>query len=67
MLLPELDLHCASPWQLGDFCDIFLPNTGKGQKEVLPSEHKATGTVSYGKFGLGYCSMFIKRLNEGLR
>ena len=33
MLLPGPDLHCASPWQFGDFDDIFLPNIGKGQKK----------------------------------
>ena len=33
MLLPGPDLHCASPWQFRDFCDIFLPKIGKGQKK----------------------------------
>ena len=39
----------------------------KAKKKVLPSERGALGTVSYGKFGPGYCVTFIKRLNEGLR
>ena len=67
MLLPGPDLHCASPWQFGDFYDIFLPNIGKGQKKALPSEHGAPGILRYGKSGVGYCIMFIKRLDEGLR
>ena len=39
----------------------------KGQKKVLPSEPGAPGTLRYGKFGLGYCITFLKRIDEGLR
>ena len=60
MLLPGPHLHFASPWQFGGFCDIFLPNIGKVQKKVLPSEHEVLGTLPYGKSGLGYCIMFTK-------
>ena len=60
MLLPGPDLHCASPWQYGDSGDVFLPDIGKGQKEVLPSEHEAFGTPPCGKSGSGYCITFIK-------
>ena len=66
-LLPGPNLHCASPWQFGDFCDIFLPNIAKGQKKVSPSEHGALGTLHYGKSCPGYCITFIKKLDEGLR
>ena len=67
MLLLGQDLHCVSPWQFRDFYDIFLPNTGKGQKNVLPSEHGAPGTLPYGKSSPGFCIAFIKKLDEGLR
>ena len=66
MSLPGPDLHCASSWHFGDFCDIFLPNISEGQKK---SYHLSTGprhSAIYGKSGPGYCISFIKRLNEGL-
>ena len=62
MLLLGPDLHCAVPWQLGDFYDIFLPSIGKGQIKVLPSEHGAPGTLLYGKSGPGFCITFIKKV-----
>ena len=32
-------VHTArGPWYFGDFCNIFLPNTGEDQEKVLPSE-----------------------------
>ena len=55
------------PWQLGDFYDFFLPNIGKGQKNVLPSERGVPGTLLYDKYGHGFCNTFIKRLDEVLR
>ena len=60
MLLPGPDLHCV--WYFGDFRNIFLPNVGKDQTNVLPSEHRALGTVAYRKSGTGYCIVFIKRV-----
>ena len=33
MLLPGPDLHCAGPLAVWDFCYIFLPNVGEGQKK----------------------------------
>ena len=63
MLLPGPDLqHCASLWQFKDFYDIFLPNIGKDQKKVLPSEHGASGTLHHGKSGPGFCITFMKSL-----
>ena len=41
------------PWYFGDCRNIFLPNVGKDQKRVLPSELWAPGTVPYGKSGPG--------------
>ena len=35
----------AGPLAHWDFCNIFLPNTGKDQKNVLRSERGAPGTV----------------------
>ena len=67
MLLPGPDLHYASAWQFGDFYDVFLPNIGKGQKKVLPSEHGAPGSLRYGKSGPSFCITFIKKLDKGLR
>ena len=55
------------PWYFGDFRNIFLPNTGEDQKQVLPSERWAPGTVPYGKFGRGYCITVVKNLDEGMR
>ena len=60
-------LYCLSSWQFRDFCDVFLPNIGKGQKEVLPSKHGAPAILPYGESGPDYCITFIKRLGEGLR
>ena len=57
----------CKPLAIGDFYDVFLPNIGKGQKEVVPSEHRAPGILPYGKSGPGCCITFIKRLDEGLR
>ena len=31
------------PWYSRDFCNIFLPNIGKDQEKVLPSERRALG------------------------
>ena len=57
------------PLAFGDFCDIFLPDIGKGQKKILPFEHGAPAdtVLASGKSGPGFCITFIKRLNEGLR
>ena len=49
-----------APWYFGDFRNIFLPIIGEDQINVLPSERRAPGSVPFGKFGLGYCIMFIK-------
>ena len=43
MLLSGLDLQSAIPWHFGDFCVIFLPNIGKGQKK---SYHLSTGPLA---------------------
>ena len=43
-----------SPWYFGVFRNIFRPNIGEDQTNVLPSERKAPGTVPYGQFGPGY-------------
>ena len=48
------------PWYFGDFRNIFLPNIGEDQINVLSSERKALGTVPYGKSSPGYCIMFKK-------
>ena len=44
----------AGPLALWDFCNIFLPNTGKDQKNVLRSKRGAPGTVPYVKSDPGY-------------
>ena len=62
MLLPGPDLHSLALW---DFRNIFLPNAGEDQKNVL-SERGAPGTVPYVKPVPGYCITFVKRLDEGL-
>ena len=54
------------PLIFGDFYDIFLCNIGKIKKNVLPSEHEASGTLPHGKSGPGFWITFIKKLNEGL-
>ena len=33
MLLPRSDLHCAGPWHVGDFRNIFLQSIGEDQKK----------------------------------
>ena len=65
MVLPRPDLHRVGPLALRDFCNIFLPNIGEDQKQVL-YERGAPGTVPSGKSVPGYCITFIKRLQEGL-
>ena len=55
------------PGTLGDFRYIFLLNIGETKKKILPSERGAPGIVPYAKSLAGYCIMFIKRLDEGLR
>ena len=57
----------TGPVALWDFRNIFLPNTGKDQKNVLRSERGAPGTVPYVKSDPGYCITFIQRLDENLR
>ena len=42
MLLPGPDLHRVGPLAPRDFRNIFLPNTGEDQKQVL-SERRAPG------------------------
>ena len=65
MLLPGPDLHCAGPLVLWDLRNIFLPNIGEDQKQIL-HERGAPGTVPYVKSVPGYCITFIKRLHEGM-
>ena len=69
-----------SSWHFRDFCKLFKPYIGVGQKKVLsfehegpgtvqkvlPFEHGCPGTVPYGKSALGYCITFIKKLDECL-
>ena len=68
MLLPGPNLHCASPWQFGDFCDIFLPNIAKGQKKVLPSEHAGalarSTCASPWQFG-DFCDILLPNIAKG--
>ena len=52
---------------LWDFRNIFLPNAGKDQKNVLRSERGAPGTGPYVKFDPGYCITLMQRLDEDLR
>ena len=35
---PDLQLHCVGPLVLGDFRNIFLPNTSEDQKNSYVSE-----------------------------
>ena len=58
MLLPGPDLHCVERLVLLGFSQ-HLPAK---YKYVLPSEHRATGSVTYGKYGTSYCIMFIKKV-----
>ena len=62
MLLLGPSLHSARPWYFRDFRNIFLPNVGEDQVNVLPSERRAPGTVPYVKSGPGYCIMLIKKV-----
>ena len=48
------DLHCAGPLAVWDFRNIFLPNIGEDQKNVLRYERRAHGTLPYVKSGTGY-------------
>ena len=50
------------PWSFGDFRNIFLPNIGEDQINVLSSGRKAPGTAPYGKSDPGYCIMFINKV-----
>ena len=38
MSLPGPDLHCVGPLLLWDFRNIFLPNTGKDQKNFIRAQ-----------------------------
>ena len=60
MLLLEPDLQFVGPWYFGDFRNIFLPNIGENQINILPSERKAPGTVPYSEYGPGYSILFMK-------
>ena len=63
-------IHCSEPLVLWRFSQNLLatvPSIGEGQKNVLPFELEALGTVPYGKSNPGYCITFIKRLHDGLR
>ena len=57
-------IHIAlSPWHVGDFCNIFLPNIGEDQKKSYDlSAGPLAGTASYnGKFGPWmYSQIFCK-------
>ena len=66
MVTPTYHVIAWDPGHLRDFSNIFPQNLGEDQK-VLPSDRRAPGTVPYGKSGPGYCIMFIKRFDEGLR
>ena len=57
----------GAPWYFGDFCNIFQPNIGEDQINVLRSERVVHGTVPYGKSGPGFCIIVIKKLDEGLK
>ena len=41
MLFPGRIYFLREPWHYGDFCNIFLPNIGEDQNEVLPSKRGA--------------------------
>ena len=60
------DLHCAGPWYVVDYRNIFLPNTGEDQKKPY-IQAWGPGTVLYGKSRSGYWITFMKRLDEVLR
>ena len=66
MLFAGLIYIVRGPWHLGNFCNIFLPNTSEDKKSPTIWA-QGPGTVPYGKYGAGYCITFIKSLDEGLR
>ena len=49
-------------WHFGDFCNIFLPNTGEDQILTI-SVRSPWEYVPYGKSGPGYCITFTERLD----
>ena len=55
------------PWHSADFCNIFLPTISADQKKSYYIGALGPGTVSHAKYGTGYCIMFMKSLDEGLR
>ena len=57
----------AGPLALWGFLQQLPAKYRLRPKKVLPSERGATGTLPYGKSGLGYCITFIKKLDEDLR
>ena len=62
MLLFRRDLHCVRPLVLWGFRNIFQPNIGEDEINVLPSERKVPGNVPCEKSGPGYCIMLIKKV-----
>ena len=67
MFLLRLDLYCVGPWYCEDFGNIFLPNIGEGETNVLRSERRAPDNLPYGKSGLIIALCSWKRIDEGLR
>ena len=63
-VIARAKFDCAGVWE---FSQHHPPNTGEDQKELLPSECGAPGTVPYGKSSSGYCITYIKRFDKSLR
>ena len=66
MLFPGRIYISQGPWQLGDFCNIFPPNTNEDQKSPTIGG-QGPGPEPHGKYDAGYCIKFINSLDEGLR
>ena len=65
-VIPAGFILCGDPVTWGIIATPFLPSIVEDEKKVLPFDRGAPGTVPYGKSGLGYCIMFLKKLNEDL-
>ena len=66
MLFPGRIDIARSPWHLGDFCNIFLPNISEDQKS-LTVRARGPGTVPYGKYDAGYCITSVAPGNKSGR
>ena len=66
MLFPGRIYIARSPWHLGDFCNIFLPNISEDQK-ILTVRARSPGTLPYGKYDAGYCITSVAPGNKSGR